>query len=180
MTAKEQLKDYLKNQDAKIINIIDNDLKVDEIQFAIDYIEKLNTITNHHLTNIGRTEQGDLFVQKSPASTIEDLASVLKEMFDDKSKTRIIGTRHGEKTHETLMTNEEKAKSIDLGDYYRIPADNRDLNYEKYLREGAKQNTKFEDYNSSNTTRLDPVGVKKKLLTVDLVKDELRKINASK
>jgi hypothetical protein len=62
MTAKEQLKDYLKNQDAKIINIIDNDLKVDEIQFAIDYIEKLNTITNHHLTNIGRTEQGDLFV----------------------------------------------------------------------------------------------------------------------
>ena len=62
MTAKEQLKDYLKNQDAEIINIIDNDLKVDEIQFAIDYIEKLNTITNHHLTNIGRTEQGDLFV----------------------------------------------------------------------------------------------------------------------
>ena len=62
MTAKEQLKDYLKNQDAEIINIIDNVLKVDEIQFAIDYIEKLNTITNHHLTNIGRTEQGDLFV----------------------------------------------------------------------------------------------------------------------
>ena len=119
--------------------------------------------------------QGDLFIQKAPASTVGDLATALKEMFKSSSEIKIIGTRHGEKAHETLMTKEEKAKSEDMGDYYRIPADNRDLNYDKFFDEGDDKLVDVEEYTSHNTTQLDVAGTKKKLLTVDYVKQELDK-----
>lgn len=118
--------------------------------------------------------QGDLFVQKSPASTVGDLAQALKQIFKSDSEIKVIGTRHGEKAHETLMTKEEKAKSIDMGDYYRVPADNRDLNYDKYLADGSKKISATEEYTSFNTTQLDVKGTIKKLLTVDYVNDELK------
>lgn len=118
--------------------------------------------------------QGDLFVQKSPASTVADLADAIRQLFNPDTKIKVIGTRHGEKAHETLMTKEEKAKSEDMGGYYRIPADNRDLNYEKYLEDGSKKITKVEEYTSDNTTRLDVNGTIEKLLTVDYVRSELK------
>ncbi|HEY0965727.1 MAG TPA: polysaccharide biosynthesis protein [Candidatus Saccharimonadales bacterium] len=117
--------------------------------------------------------QGDLFIQKAPASTVGDLAEALKQLFKSDSKIKIIGTRHGEKAHETLMTREEKAKAEDMGDYYRIPADTRDLNYDKFFDEGNKKLTKIEEYTSHNTTRLDIEGTKEKVLTVDYIKQEL-------
>lgn len=123
--------------------------------------------------------QGDLFIQKAPASTVGDLAAALKQMFNSDSKIKIIGTRHGEKAHETLMTREEKAKAEDMGDYYRIPADNRDLNYEKYTDEGNKKLSKIEEYTSHNTTQLDIDGTIKKLLTVDYVKQELEGLSGT-
>ena len=116
---------------------------------------------------------GDIFVQKSPASTMYDLAMALKDLFNSKSEIRIIGTRHGEKKYETLVTREDMVKADDLGDYYRIPADNRDLNYDKYFVEGEVEVSSMEDYNSDNTTRLDIEGVKKLLLSLDYVRDEL-------
>jgi UDP-N-acetylglucosamine 4,6-dehydratase/5-epimerase len=119
-------------------------------------------------------KQGDLFVQKSPASTIGDLAQAIKELFKSDIKVKIIGTRHGEKAHETLLTREEKAKASDLGDYFRVPADTRDLNYDKYFIEGEKNVDTFEEYTSGNTTRLDVQGVIKKLRTTDYIKDELK------
>lgn len=117
--------------------------------------------------------QGDLFIQKAPASTVGDLAQALKQLFGSKSTIKIIGTRHGEKAHETLMTREEKAKAEDMGEYYRIPADNRDLNYDKYFAEGDKVLTEIEEYTSHNTTLLDVNGTTKKVLTVEYVKQEL-------
>ncbi|HRN96999.1 MAG TPA: polysaccharide biosynthesis protein [Candidatus Saccharibacteria bacterium] len=125
-------------------------------------------------------KQGDLFVQKAPASTVGDLAQALKELFDSKSEIKTIGTRHGEKVHETLMTKEEKAKSEDMGDYFRIPADNRDLNYDKYLEDGSKKITESEEYTSHNTTQLDVKGTVEKLLTVDYINQELRDILGNK
>lgn len=120
--------------------------------------------------------QGDLFIQKAPASTVGDLANALKKMFKSESKIKVIGTRHGEKAHETLMTREEKAKSEDMGGYYRIPADNRDLNYEKYFDDGDKKLSNIEEYTSHNTTQLDVDGTVEKLLTVDYVNQELKGI----
>lgn len=120
--------------------------------------------------------QGDLFVQKSPASTIGDLADAVRQLFQPDAEIKVIGTRHGEKKHETLMTREEKAKSEDMGNYFRVPADTRDLNYDKYFVDGSKQLTEFAEYNSENTTRLDVKGTVKKILTVDLVKEELAKV----
>lgn len=117
--------------------------------------------------------QGDLFIQKAPASTVGDLAAALKKLFKSESEIKVIGTRHGEKAHETLMTREEKAKSEDMGGYYRIPADNRDLNYDKYLEDGSKQISSAEEYTSHNTEQLDVDGTIKKLLTVDYVNQEL-------
>lgn len=117
--------------------------------------------------------QGDLFIQKAPASTVGDLAAALKELFKSKSEIKVIGTRHGEKAHETLMTREEKAKSEDMGGYYRISADNRDLNYEKYLEDGDKKLTEVSEYTSHNTEQLDVKGTIDKLLTVDYIQQEL-------
>jgi UDP-N-acetylglucosamine 4,6-dehydratase len=117
---------------------------------------------------------GDMFVQKSPAATIETLALSLKRIFKASNPVRIIGTRHGEKRHETLLTREEMARAEDLGGYYRIPADNRGLNYNLYFSEGEKKIAMLEDYNSSNTEQLDADGMAELLLTLDIVKDELQ------
>ncbi len=118
-------------------------------------------------------QQGDTFVQKAPASTIGDLAQAIKELFNADNPIQVIGTRHGEKLYESLMTREEMAHAVDLGSYYRIPADNRDLNYNKYFIEGEQNVAQFEDYHSHNTERLNVEQVKEKLLSLQLVRDEL-------
>ena len=117
--------------------------------------------------------QGDIFVQKSPACTIHDLAAATKELFKSNSDIKIIGTRHGEKLYETLLTREEMAKAEDLGGYYRIIPDDRDLNYNKYFTEGAEQISLMEDYNSHNTQRLTVAEIKEKLLQLDYIRQEL-------
>ena len=118
--------------------------------------------------------QGDIFVQKAPASTVEVLAQALKELFQKDNAINIIGTRHGEKCYESQVSREEMAKAEDLGRYYRIPADNRDLNYAKYFVEGEVEIASFDDYTSHNTDRLDIKGVKDLLLTVDFIQENLR------
>lgn len=115
---------------------------------------------------------GDLFVQKAPASTIGDLAKAVQQIFGD-TGTRIIGTRHGEKLYETLLTREERVRSEDMGDYYRVCADGRDLNYDKYFVNGKVHTQADEDYTSHNTTRLHVEQVVQRLLTLDYVKKEL-------
>ena len=117
--------------------------------------------------------QGDLFVQKAPASTIGDLAQAIKELFKADNPVKIIGTRHGEKLYETLCTREEMAKAEDLDDFYRVPADNRDLNYGKYFEKGDVETSELEDYNSHNTTRLSIQQIKEKLLTLEYIQKEL-------
>ena len=118
-------------------------------------------------------EQGDLFVQKAPASTVGDLAQALKELFGHDNAVRVIGTRHGEKLYESLVSREEMAKAEDMGRYYRIPADNRDLNYKKYFVEGEEKIADFDDYTSHNTERLDIEGIKQLLLKLDYIKEQL-------
>lgn len=116
---------------------------------------------------------GDLFVNKAPAGTIGDLAQALKELFKTDSAIKVIGTRHGEKLYETLCTREEMLKAEDMGDFYRIPADNRDLNYDKYFSEGMKDISKIEDYHSHNTKQQDVEGMKKLLLKLPLIRKEV-------
>jgi len=115
--------------------------------------------------------QGDLFVQKAPASTVEDLANALIELYGKGSKIRIIGTRHGEKLYESLVSREEMARAVDEERYFRIPADNRDLNYKKYFVEGEVEIASLDDYTSHNTERLDVAGVKKLISSLDLTQD---------
>lgn len=115
-------------------------------------------------------ENGDIFVQKAPAATIEVLAQALKELLNvDNYPISIMGTRHGEKAYEALLSREEMVVAIDQGGYFRVPADQRDLNYEKYVENGDLKITEFEDYNSHNTERLDVEGMKKLLLKLDFV-----------
>ena len=116
---------------------------------------------------------GDLFIQKAPASTIGELARAVQGLFGDGGDIRLIGTRHGEKLYETLMTSEERVKSEDMGKYFRIPRDERTLNYEQYFFTGNEEVDKAVPYTSSNTEQLDVEGVKKKLLMVDYVQNEL-------
>lgn len=117
---------------------------------------------------------GDTFVQKAPASTIYNLALAIKELFNPKSEIRIIGTRHGEKKHETLVGREEIIKAEDMGKFYRIPADSRELNYDKYFIEGNEQISQKEEYTSENTQRLTKDEVIKVLLNLDYVQKELK------
>ena len=117
--------------------------------------------------------QGDLFVQKAPASTVADLALALKEIFKKDNPIRIIGTRHGEKLYESLISREEMAKAEDMGDYFRIPADNRDLNYAQYFSEGEEKLSHLDDYTSHNTNRLSVDQIKKLLLKLNCIKEEL-------
>jgi UDP-glucose 4-epimerase len=119
------------------------------------------------------SQQGDIFVQKAPASTVADLAQAITELFESKSSIDVIGTRHGEKLYESLISREEMAKAIDLKNYYRIPADNRDLNYAQFTSEGEEKISSEEDYTSHNTTRLNIAGVKKLLMTLDFIREEL-------
>ncbi|NWA81906.1 polysaccharide biosynthesis protein [Pseudomonas sp. D2002] len=118
-------------------------------------------------------QQGDIFVQKAPASTVADLAQALKELFNRFNAIKVIGTRHGEKLYESLISREEMAKSEDMGRYYRIPADNRDLNYEKYFVEGETHISELDDYTSHNTERLDVEGVKALLLKLEFIQEQL-------
>ncbi len=133
------------------------DEAVDLVQFAFEH-----------------ANPGDLFIQKADASTIGDLAKGVQKLFGD-TGTRIIGTRHGEKLYETLMTREERLRAEDMGDYYRVAADNRDLNYDKFVVKGKVETMADEAYTSHNTKRLDVDGVVKKLLTTDYVQEELAK-----
>lgn len=119
-------------------------------------------------------ENGDLFIQKAPAATLETLAAALKELYNSSgTEIKVIGTRHGEKLYETLVTREEMAKAIDMGNYYRIPCDTRDLNYDKFFVEGNEEISKVEDYHSHNTTRLDIDGMKQLLLKLRFVREDL-------
>lgn len=119
-------------------------------------------------------KQGDIFVQKAPSSTIMDLALAIKELFNADNEIRIIGTRHSEKLYETLLTREEMASAKDLGGYYRIPCDERDLNYGKYFTEGEVQLSQAEDYHSHNTRRLNKDEVKEVLLKLDFIRNEIK------
>jgi UDP-N-acetylglucosamine 4,6-dehydratase len=118
-------------------------------------------------------KQGDIFVQKAPASTVADLAQALKELFKKANAIRVIGTRHGEKLYESLISREEMAKAEDMGDYYRIPADNRDLNYAQFFSEGEEKISHQEDYTSHNTERLNVEQIKALLLKLDYIQGEL-------
>ena len=118
-------------------------------------------------------KQGDIFVKKAPASTVEDLAQALKELFDSNVETKIIGMRHGEKLYETLASKEELTTAQDMGDYYRVHMDNRDLNYEKYFTDGNQEEINFDDYHSHNTERLSVEQVKELLMTLPEVKAEV-------
>ena len=159
------------------------------IPLFIDQLEKNNelTITDSKMTRFLMSlddavdlvlfafengNPGDLFVNKAPAGTIGDLAQALKEIFNANNAIKIIGTRHGEKLYETLCTREEMTKAEDMGDFYRIPADNRDLNYDKYFIEGNNSD-EIEDYNSHNTDRSDVDGIKNLLYKLPIVKEKL-------
>ena len=117
---------------------------------------------------------GDLFVQKAAAATLSVLAQALKEMLQADNEVRVIGTRHGEKLYETLVTREEMFKSEDMGNYFRIPADSRDLNYDKYFSEGEEDLSKVEEYHSHNTHQLDVEGMKELLLKLDIIQEDLK------
>lgn len=159
------------------------------------------TITDPHMTRFMMTlddavdlviyafthgHNGDLFVQKAPAATLETLAHALKEIYTKvnpefgKNEIRVIGTRHGEKLYETLVTREEMAKAIDMGNYYRIPCDTRDLNYDKFFTEGNEEMSKIEDYHSHNTTRLDIEGMKEQLMRLRFIQEDLGLIEKAK
>lgn len=118
-------------------------------------------------------DAGDLMVQKSPASTIGDLAQAVKELFHVDNEIKIIGIRHGEKMYETLLTNEECARAVDCGNFYQVPADNRDLNYDNYFTQGNTTRNKLTEFNSANTKLLNITEIKEKLLTIPYIKEEL-------
>ena len=125
---------------------------------------------------------GDILVQKAPACTIGVLAQAVKELFDkeNKSDIRVIGIRHGEKMYETLLTNEECANALDLGNFYRVPSDKRDLNYDKYFKQGNVERNPLTEFNSNNTELLTVEQVKEKLLTLQYIRDELAAMEAGK
>ncbi|MDD4781194.1 MAG: polysaccharide biosynthesis protein [Tissierellia bacterium] len=123
-------------------------------------------------------ETGDIMVQKSPASTIGDLAQAVKELFNADNDIKIIGTRHGEKRYETLLTKEEYIKAEDMGSFYRVPADKRDLNYDKYFIEGSQKLSSNGEYNSDNTERLNIGQIKEKLLSLECIRKELEYFNS--
>lgn len=118
-------------------------------------------------------ENGDLFVQKAPAATLVVLAQALKELYNSDAEIKVIGTRHGEKLYETLVTREEMAKAIDMGDYYRVPCDTRDLNYDKYFIEGSEKINEVDTYHSHNTRRLDVAEMKELLKKLKLIRQDL-------
>lgn len=144
------------------------DPKMTRFMMSLDEAVELVLYAFSHADN------GDIMVQKSPAAYIEDLAKALLEIFQAQNKIQTIGTRHGEKIYEVLLTKEEAAKAIDMGNFYRIPADNRDLNYGKYLDEGSPKITLTDEYNSTNTKILSVAEIKEKLLKLPLIQEELQ------
>lgn len=125
-------------------------------------------------------ESGDIMVQKAPACTIEVLATAVSELFNVEKNLKIIGIRHGEKMHETLLTNEECAQAIDMGDFFRVPADKRDLNYDKYYTDGDYERNDLTEFNSGNTDILSVEEVKEKLMSLQYIRDELASWNDSR
>ena len=119
---------------------------------------------------------GDILVQKAPACTIETLAKAVTELFNPKTEIKVIGIRHGEKMYETLLTNEECANAVDMGNFYRVPSDNRGLNYDKYFKDGDAERSKLSEFNSNNTELLGVEAVKEKLLSLSFIREELAKI----
>ncbi len=119
---------------------------------------------------------GDILVQKAPACTIETLAKAVTELFNPDTEIKVIGIRHGEKLYETLLTNEECATAVDMGDFYRVPSDNRGLNYDKYFNDGNVERNPLTEFNSNNTELLGVEAVKEKLLSLEFIRDELKKI----
>lgn len=140
------------------------------------FLMSLDEAVNLVLFAFENAEPGDIFVQKSPASTIEDLAIAVQNIVETQVGTRLIGTRHGEKVYETLLTKEEFVKSEDLGDYFRVPMDQRDLNYDKYFVEGEEQEG-LDEYNSHNTYRLSIPEIEEKLLSLYEIQDDLKGFN---
>jgi len=138
------------------------------------YIMSLEEAVELVLFAFENANAGDIMVQKAPACTIGDLAQAVKELFKADNPIKNIGIRHGEKLYETLLTKEEFVKAIDEGDFYRVPSDNRELNYEKYFTAGNKKLATSEEYNSNNTKQLDVQGVKDKLLTLEYIQEELK------
>jgi UDP-N-acetylglucosamine 4,6-dehydratase len=141
------------------------------------FIMSLENAVNLVMYAFDHGRPGDIFVQKSPACTIGDLALAVRELFSAKSEIKVIGTRHGEKKHETLLNREELARSEDLGDYYRIKPDARDLNYNKYFVEGEQKVSSEQDYSSNTTKQLTVAEIKEVLPNVDYVKKELEQMS---
>ena len=139
------------------------------------FIMSLEEAVDLVLFAFSNSESGDIMVQKAPACTIEVLAQAVKGLFDkeDKTEVKVIGIRHGEKMYETLLTNEECSNAIDMGNFYRVPADKRDLNYDKYFKDGNSQRNVLTEFNSNNTDLLSVEQVKEKLLSLKYIKDEL-------
>lgn len=137
------------------------------------YMMTLDDAVDLVLYTFEHGRNGDLFVQKAPAATLKVLATALKELYMADNEIKIIGTRHGEKLYETLVTREEMVKAQDMGNYYRIPCDDRDLNYDKYFIEGNEDISRIEDYHSHNTRQLDVEGMKELLLKLPLVRADL-------
>jgi len=137
------------------------------------YMMTLEDAVNLVLFAFENGKNGDLFVQKAPAASLVTLAKALTELYKSEEKIRIIGTRHGEKLYETLVTREEMANSIDMGEYYRIPCDARDLNYDKYFVQGQQEVSTIEDYHSHNTHQLDVEGMKELLLKLPLIRRDV-------
>jgi len=137
------------------------------------FIMSLEEAVDLVLFAFNNAETGDLLVQKAPACTIGVLAQAVKELFHVEADIKEIGIRHGEKMYETLLTKEECLKAFDMGDFYRVPADNRDLNYDKYFSEGKQKANLLNEFNSNNTTILNVEQVKEKLLTLEYIRDEI-------
>lgn len=162
-----------------------NDITITEPNMT-RFIMSLEEAVDLVLFAFNKGKTGDILVQKAPACTIEILAKAVLELFENKfgilerntknkkPKIRIIGIRHGEKMYETLLTNEECAHAIDLGDFYRVPCDKRDLNYDKYIKDGDNKRNVLKEFNSNNTKLLDVNAVKKKLLNLQYIRDELK------
>jgi UDP-N-acetylglucosamine 4,6-dehydratase len=138
------------------------------------FMMSLEDSVNLVMHAINNASQGDIYIQKAPSATIQQIADVLIEIFNSSSKIEIIGTRHGEKLYETLVSQEEMIRAVDENDYFRIPSDNRDLNFKKYISIGKKNIQDIQDYNSHNTYKLTNSQLKKILLNIDFIKDSLK------
>jgi UDP-glucose 4-epimerase len=138
------------------------------------YIMSLEEAVELVLFAFENAQPGDIMVQKAPACTVFDLAQAVKELFNSDAEIKVIGIRHGEKMYETLLTKEEANVASDMGGFYRVPADSRDLNYDKYFSEGKDTKKLIDEYNSNNTFILDVEGVKQKLLSLEYIRNELK------